>query len=280
MDQKVVFLDVDGTIVTYENVIPASAIEAIRAARQNGHLVYMNTGRSRAEIPEALWEIGFDGLIGGNGSYVESQNQIIMHQVISEADSRAIVDWLIDRKLEFYIETNDGLFASHNFKERSQSTFYEYARGKGMAESEAKALDATTALHGVVFDGNLYRNDVNKVSFILESYEDYLAAKTDFSHLKVGTWGGLGEKALFGDIGVAGIDKKIAVKALVESLGIDLSQTIAFGDAKIDIPMLEVSQIGVAMGNGGAEIKAMADYITDDVAENGLKNAFVHFDLI
>lgn len=240
----------------------------------------MNTGRSRAEIPEALWEIGFDGLIGGNGSYVESKNEVIMHQVISEQDSKAIVDWLINRKLEFYIETNDGLFASRNFKTRSQSTFYKYAMGKGMPESEAKTLDAATALHGIVFDGNLYRNDVNKVSFILESYGDFLEAQQVFSHLKVGTWGGVGEKALFGDIGVAGIDKKKAVKKLIDTLDISLEQTIAFGDAKIDIPMLEVSQIGVAMGNGGPEIKAMADYITDDVAEDGLKNAFSHFKLI
>ena len=280
MSQKVVFLDVDGTIVTYENVIPVSAIEAIRQARLNGHLVYMNTGRSRAEIPEALWEIGFDGLIGGNGSYVESKNEVIMHQVISEQDSKAIVDWLNSRRLAFYVETNAGLFASRNFKARSQSTFYEYAKGKGMPESEAKALDAENALHGIIFDGNLYRNDVNKVSFILESYDDFLEARQVFPHLKVGTWGGVGEKALFGDIGVSGIDKKKAVKKLVDALDISLEQTIAFGDAKIDIPMLEVSKIGVAMGNGGPEIKAMADYITDDVAEDGLKNAFSHFGLI
>lgn len=47
---KIIFLDVDGTLVDYHNRIPDSAVEAIRKARENGHLVYVCTGRSRAEM--------------------------------------------------------------------------------------------------------------------------------------------------------------------------------------------------------------------------------------
>ena len=68
---KIIFLDVDGTLVDYEGRIPKSAIKAIREARKNGHRVDICTGRSRAEVYEELWEIGLDGMIGGNGSYVE-----------------------------------------------------------------------------------------------------------------------------------------------------------------------------------------------------------------
>ncbi len=56
--------------------------------------------------------------------------------------------------------------------------------------------------------------------------------------------------------------------------------TIAFGDAKIDIPMLDYCAIGVAMGNGGAEILAMADMVTDDVEHDGLYNAFEKLGLL
>jgi Cof subfamily protein (haloacid dehalogenase superfamily) len=280
MEKKVIFLDVDGTIVTYENEIPKSTIEAIQLARKNGHKVYMNTGRSRAEIQKELWDIGFDGLIGGNGSYVESNEAVIMHQLLSKEDTKKIVDWLISRNLEFYLESNSGLFTSSNFKERSQKTFYEYAKGKGQSDEQAKEVKAETALHGVVFGGDLYRDDVNKISFILDSYNDFLEAKKQFPHLKVGTWGGLGENALFGDIGVSGIDKKVAVNQLIKSIGAKVEDTIAFGDAKIDIPMLEVCEIGVSMGNGGPEIKEIADYITSDVSEDGIKNAFLHFGII
>lgn len=68
---KILFIDVDGTLVNYENQLPASAVKAIRAARAAGHRVYVCTGRSRAEMPPWIWDIGLDGMIGGNGSYVE-----------------------------------------------------------------------------------------------------------------------------------------------------------------------------------------------------------------
>ena len=45
---KIVFIDVDGTLVDYDNLLPSSAVEAIRKARVNGHKVYISTGRSRA----------------------------------------------------------------------------------------------------------------------------------------------------------------------------------------------------------------------------------------
>ena len=44
--------------------------------------------------------------------------------------------------------------------------------------------------------------------------------------------------------------------------------------------MLEKCAVGVAVGSGGEEIKAMADYVTDAVDEDGLYNAFRHFRLI
>ena len=55
---KLIFLDVDGTLVDYHNRIPVSAIKAIRQARKVGHLVYVCTGRSKAEMQPELWEIG------------------------------------------------------------------------------------------------------------------------------------------------------------------------------------------------------------------------------
>jgi len=44
--------------------------------------------------------------------------------------------------------------------------------------------------------------------------------------------------------------------------------------------MLEYCNVGVAVNSGGDEIKAMADYVTDDVAKDGIYKAFVHFGLI
>ncbi|CYU85261.1 Cof-type HAD-IIB family hydrolase [Streptococcus suis] len=278
--RKIIFLDVDGTLVDYHNRIPESAIRAIRQARENGHLVYVCTGRSRAEMQPELWEIGLDGMIGGNGSYVEHQGQVIMHQLLSEEDSRAIVDWLHERGLEFYLESNNGLFASENFRERARETLQIYSMNKGKTAEEVANQEVEDVIHGMVFDGELYRDDLNKVSFVLDSYQDHLDSKQAFPQLVANTWGGRGESALFGDLGVKDIDKAHAISVLLNHLGASQADTIAFGDAKIDISMLDYCAVGVAMGNGGAEILAMADMITDDVEEDGLYNAFERLGLL
>ena len=80
MKKKVIFLDVDGTLVDYEGNLPDSAVTAVQKARANGHRVYICTGRSKAEIYPNLWEIGLDGMIGGNGSYVEDHGHTILHR--------------------------------------------------------------------------------------------------------------------------------------------------------------------------------------------------------
>ncbi|WP_105202945.1 HAD family hydrolase [Streptococcus suis] len=278
--RKIIFLDVDGTLVDYHNRIPESAIRAIRQARENGHLVYVCTGRSRAEMQPELWEIGLDGMIGGNGSYVEHQGQVIMHQLLSAEDSRAIVDWLHERGLEFYLESNNGLFASENFRERARETLRIYSMNKGKTAEEVADQEVEDVIHGMIFDGQLYRKDLNKVSFVLDSYQDHLDSKQAFPQLVANTWGGRGESALFGDLGVKDIDKAHAISVLLDHLGASQADTIAFGDAKIDIPMLDYCAVGVAMGNGGAEILAMADMITDDVEEDGLYNAFEKLGLL
>ncbi|MEQ9809861.1 HAD family hydrolase [Streptococcus jiangjianxini] len=277
---KIIFLDVDGTLVDYHNRVPESAVKAIRLARDNGHKVYVCTGRSRAEMQDAIWDIGIDGMIGGNGSYVEDNEEVVMHRLISKEEAKHIVDWLHSRGLEFYLESNNGLFASENFKDAARLVLREYSLRKGKTEEEVKDQEPEDALHGLIYGGELYRDDLNKVSFILSDYQDHLDSIKEFPNLEAHTWGGRGETALFGDLGVKDIDKAHAVDVLLKHLGADRKDTIAFGDAKIDIPMLEYCQVGVSMGNGGPEILAMADMVTDDVEEDGLYNAFEKLGLL
>lgn len=275
---KIIFLDVDGTLVDYENNIPKSAAEAVKKARKNGHRVYICTGRSKAEVYEEIWDIGLDGMIGGNGSYVEDHGFVVMHQHMTGEQCRRIVDWLHERKLEFYLESNNGLFASEHFAEKSRPALMEYSARKGKPIPGEEA--AASVFPDMIFDGDLYREDVNKISYVLSSYQDYSDAREQFPDMQHGTWGGAGETALFGDFGVKGITKGNAIGRLLDYLDAKAEDTIGFGDAKIDIPMLECCEIGVAMGNGGEEIKSMADYITDDVQEDGLYHAFVKLGLI
>ena len=269
---KILFLDVDGTLVDYENRLPDSAVTAIRRARENGHRVYICTGRSRAEVYPELWEIGLDGMIGGNGSYVEDHGRVVMHQLITLEQCQRIVDWLRERGLEFYLESNSGLFASERFEEAALPAIRLYSKRKDREGAERATV--RSVFPDMIFGGSLYRDDLNKVSFLLSSYQDYLDARDAFPDLKAGTWGGKDEEALFGDLGVKDIDKASAVEALLRYLHADLKDTIAFGDARVDIPMLKYCAYGVAMGNGGPEVKAAADYVTGSVEQDGLYQAF------
>ena len=276
---KIVFLDVDGTITTYEGEVPESCKRAIRLARANGHRVYMCTGRSTAENPPEITEIGFDGMIGGNGSYVESDGQVVMHRLITAAQCRHIVDWLHARGLEFYLESNNGLFASERFREVAPPVLDLYAGRKGASAAEASA-STSRFLDKLIYGADLYRDDLNKVSFILSSYQDHLDSIAEFPDLKAGTWGGAGELALFGDLGVKDITKAHAINVLLAHLGADPADTVAVGDAKVDIPMFEACATSVCMGSSGAEAKAAATWVTTDVDKDGMWNAFVHLGLI
>ena len=207
--KKIIFLDVDGTLVDYENRIPASAVTAIRKARENGHRVYICTGRSRVEVYAPIWDIGLDGMIGGNGAYVEDHGTVVMHRLITADQCRRVVDWLTARGLSFYLGSNSGLYASEHFERDALSAIRLYAKRKDRPGAEA--LTVRSVFPDMIFGGELYRDDLNKVSFLLNSYQDFLDAKEAFPDLAAGTWGGRGEEALFGDLGVKGIDKASAV---------------------------------------------------------------------
>ena len=64
---KAVFFDIDGTIWDAHMWIPESTKRAIRALRENGHLTFICSGRTRAFIQaEELLDLGFDGIIAGH----------------------------------------------------------------------------------------------------------------------------------------------------------------------------------------------------------------------
>jgi Cof subfamily protein (haloacid dehalogenase superfamily) len=277
---KIVFLDVDGTLIDYNAKLPESAAKAVDEARANGHLVYLCTGCSKAEIAQRhLCET--DGMIGGNGAYVESEGVVVMHQGLSREETKHIVDWCNARHLGFYLEANSGMYCNDYMLEQGPETMVKYALGKGADLSKAQQSAKSFVDDFIHLQGeDLYRDDVNKISFILSSYQDHLDSIKEFPELIANTWGGKGEEALYGDLGPKGITKKHAIDVLLKYLGRDKKDTIAFGDAKIDISMFELCGFSVAMGNGGEECKAAADYVTTDVNDDGLANAFRYLGLI
>ena len=275
---KIIFIDVDGTLVDYKNNLPQSAVDAIRQARKNGHKVYICTGRSKAEVYQEIWDIGLDGMIGGNGAYVEDNGKVVAHKLITAEQCKRIVDWLHNRKLEFYLESNNGLFASENFETAGEPVIKKYAAYKG--KDDANTMTVRKLFPDMIFGGELYRDDLNKISFILNSYDDYIAAKNEFADLKVGTWGGKGDTALFGDFGVKDLSKSSGIEILLNHLYADRADTVAFGDSKWDIDMFKFCAVSVCVGDGGEDAKAAATFVTDAVMNDGIFNAFKKLNLI
>ena len=70
MNQKVVFLDVDGTIVNDKGIIPESTQIAIRKAVENGHKLVVCSGRSLFQLPQMLLDLGFSGMVTAAGAQV------------------------------------------------------------------------------------------------------------------------------------------------------------------------------------------------------------------
>ena len=279
-DKKIIFLDVDGTLIDYRTIMPESAGKAVDLARANGHLVYICTGCSKAEIRQRkLCEL--DGMIGGNGAYVEDHGEVVMHKGLSKEEVKHIVDWCNERHLGFYLEANSGMYCNDYMLEQGPETMVKYGQGKGASldKAEASALAFVNQFIHLPAE-ELYRDDINKVSFILSSYQDHLDSKKEFPDLIANTWGGKDEQALFGDLSPAGITKKNAIDVLLKHLGRSVEDTIAFGDAKIDISMFELCNYSVAMGNAGPETKQAADYVTTDVDDDGIWNAFRYLKLI
>ena len=55
---------------------------------------------------------------------------------------------------------------------------------------------------------------------------------------------------------------------------------MAFGDGGNDIPMLRHAAVGVAMGNALDSVKAVSDFITDSVDNDGVAKALKHYHII
>ena len=70
MKRKVVFLDVDGTIVNAKGLIPESAKRAIKKAVENGHKLVVCSGRSLFQLPQSLLDLGFSGMVTAAGAQV------------------------------------------------------------------------------------------------------------------------------------------------------------------------------------------------------------------
>ena len=103
MKQKILFFDIDGTLIDEEtDVVPESAKKALAAAKEKGHLLFICSGRCLAIIPQNVVELGFDGLIGGCGTYIEMEGKEVYHHTLPMELQKEII-----KDLEKFRERTD-----------------------------------------------------------------------------------------------------------------------------------------------------------------------------
>ena len=101
--RKIAFFDIDGTLTSeIDGSIPGSAVRAIRKARSNGHLMFINSGRCRQNIEERFVSIGFDGMICGCGTDIYcGKTEILYHP-----QPRAVIKAVLDAARAVYLNPN------------------------------------------------------------------------------------------------------------------------------------------------------------------------------
>jgi len=273
LKNKVIFLDIDGTLVDRTLQVPESAAEAINKAKANGHKLYLNTGRSRCQVFDHIWEVGFDGFIGGNGIYIEENGKKLFHRPIPEVLTDKVIAYLEENENGFFVENNISLYANRN---------YLPSLARLLDFSVEDAFKWTTRVFpSTTFDCTEWHMDANKISVVLTDDVDIEKLKQFISpELTLGLWNMTSRKRGFSDIFQDGTSKGKAVEFIMNRLGKPLEDAYGFGDSDNDIEMIETAGIGVAMGNAIPQLKVVADHITDHVTEDGLANAFKHVGLI
>lgn len=71
------------------------------------------------------------------------------------------------------------------------------------------------------------------------------------------------------DIAPLGVNKAAALEAVCTGFGVDPGEVLAIGDGRNDIEMLSWAGRGVALGDAPAEVKAAADAVTADFEAGG-----------
>jgi len=261
-----IFTDIDGTILAEAKHIAPSTIEAIRAARANGHLVFVSTGRAHYHIPDVVLDIGFDGIIGSGGGVAVLGDEVVVVNRFTPEEKRWLLDYFARNEIEWFGETTERLYASPGLAEAMQPFYARFPDVTPREYAPMHELGDDQLVKAVVMS-----DDVAKVNMALSE----LSGKY---HTVSGTIPvPIGANAEFSP---AGINKGSTIKELLQIIGIPQSQSIAIGDNWNDIEMFAAAGLAIAMGNAVPGVKEHADDVTTSVLDNGIYNALKKHNVI
>lgn len=267
----IAFFDVDGTLCTSNGDVLPSTLEAIQDFRREGNLAYICTGRSKPEILDSILAIGFDGIIGAGGGYVAIDDQVLIHQTLPEPMVLDAIAYFDQQDIGYYLESNDGLFASENCERKIKETIHHISQERHLEEeSLQEKMIWFVELVKEFEDIPINYGNVNKISFINNTipFMDIEKRYGEEFHLYRSTVDLFGSES--GEIAVRGVNKKTAIEFVLETLNLQKEQAIAFGDGDNDIAMFEAVGYGVAMENATPALKKIAHELTADADQDGI----------
>ncbi len=277
MERKLIFLDIDGTLITEMKKPSRQTVKAVRCARTKGHKVFLCTGRNMPIIGEDIREVGFDGIISSAGGHVEVEGQVLFDHLLPEETIQECL--LVFHKNGVYcrIENQDGIYTDPQMEELLKNVKADQSNSELIRMQ--KEIEAGIP---VLPYAKYPKRGAYKICFTastleaIEKTKPYLENRFEYV---VHPYGG-STSCFNGEIIPRGIDKGKGMGIVCEYFGMGRDDIIAFGDSMNDYEMMQYAGISVAMGNACKELKRMADRVCRSVVEDGIYYEFLKMGLI
>ena len=272
---KLIALDLDGTLLTTDKRLTAENEAALRAAAEAGIEIVPTTGRFYMAMPESVRSLPFiHYTINANGALVYDVRR-------GEAVARTEMPWQRAVEIMTVFDRYPVLYDCYQYDRgwisRSMQEICEpYALNWAMLQMFQKERVPVPDLKAHLAETG---HSVQKVmGFFLDP-----ELRTRLRDELTGRFPDLAVTSSVSnnlEFNAAGATKGRGIEVLAKHLGLNMSQTMAFGDDVNDVSMLKAAGIGVAMGNASEEAKASADEITLSCDESGVAAALRRLKII
>ena len=246
-DIKIIFFDVDGTLVDMQKKeISPNTVAALQRLREKGIHICMATGRTPVTVPHFEGVI-FDAYLTFNGSYCYDREGVIFSNPIDGEDVLRLIENAAKIGRPVSIATRDRVTA--NGWDAELEMYY------GFAHIPLETHDDFP---------EVARQDVYQVMLAC-SESDHPALLEGVKGAKITGWW---DRAV--DIIPASCGKGRGVEAILQHYGFTKEEAMAFGDGNNDIELLQAVGTGIAMENASPQLKAVATDVCGHVAEDGI----------
>lgn len=276
MEKKIVFLDIDGTLTEPgSNTPPDSALRAVKKAQENGHFVFLCSGRNYGMLSPLL-KYGFDGVVASSGGYITCMDRVIYDCPMTEKQRITVMRALKDQGIFRTVECLEGSYTDEAFKDflkeqGQEGGNSELLRWREQIERSLNILPMKEYTGEPVYKVVIMCRSAGQ----LEMPKHELGEEFAFCIQDADAFG-----IINGEVVNRKFDKGRGVERVCKYLGIPVARTIAFGDSMNDREMLETAGVGVCMENGSKALKELADLICPEVGKDGLFQGFLQLGLL